>query len=74
MRACGSCRYFFPIPEDEDDYESGKGDCVTEKKDEKGRFWLSKPVYETTVACNLFEIGYRIKISRQFLHLIFLVF
>ena len=56
MRACGNCRYFFPIPEDEYDYEFGKGDCVTEKKDEKGRFWLSKPVYESTAACTFFEI------------------
>ncbi len=56
MRECGDCRYFFPIPEDDYDYESGKGDCVVEKKDEKGKFWLSKPVFETSKACPFYQV------------------
>ena len=51
MAQCKDCAYFFVIPEDADDYEPGKGDCVTEQKDEKGKFWLSKPVFEDTEAC-----------------------
>jgi hypothetical protein len=43
MAFCKECRFFFPIPEDADDYEEGKGDCVREEQDDKGKFWLSKP-------------------------------
>nr|AIS23707.1 4-isopropylbenzyl-succinate synthase gamma subunit [Thauera sp. pCyN2] len=52
---CKVCSYFFPIPEDADDYATGKGDCVTEKEDEKGKFWLSKPVYETSECCSSYK-------------------
>lgn len=55
MANCGECAFFFPIPEDADDYEKGKGDCVTEKKDEKGKYWLSKPVFESNESCESFK-------------------
>ena len=57
MSACKTCRFFFPIPETEFDYEPGKGDCVTRKKDEKGKFWTSKPVFETGPACAQYQSG-----------------
>lgn len=44
MANCVECKAFFPIPENADDFKQGKGDCVREEKDEKGKFWLSKPV------------------------------
>jgi len=55
MEKCESCFFFFKIPPDADDYESGKADCVNEKKDEKGKYWLSKPVYASNDACNLYK-------------------
>jgi benzylsuccinate synthase/naphthyl-2-methylsuccinate synthase gamma subunit len=55
MATCEECTFFFPIPEDADDYEAGKGDCVTEKKDEKGKYWLSKPVFVNSETCNEFQ-------------------
>jgi len=45
MPKYGDHKNFFPIPEDADDFEPGKGDFVVEQKDEKGKFWLSKPVF-----------------------------
>lgn len=33
-----------PVPEDASDYVPGKADMVTEMQDEKGKYWLSKPV------------------------------
>ena len=59
MANCGRCGFFFKIPEDAGDYESGKGDCVTEKKDEKGKYWLSKPVFDSTDACPHFEASHK---------------
>lgn len=44
MACCRECRFFFPIPEDADDYERGKGDCVREERDDKGKYWLARPV------------------------------
>ncbi len=44
MVTCAECKSFFTIPENADDYEQGKGDCVREEKDQKGKYWLSKPV------------------------------
>lgn len=44
MSYCKECRFFFPIPQDADDYEPGKGDCVREEQDDKGKYWLAKPV------------------------------
>lgn len=56
MATCGQCGFFFKIPEEAGDYEPGKGDCVTEKKDEKGKYWLSRPVFDTGgEGCPLFE-------------------
>jgi benzylsuccinate synthase/naphthyl-2-methylsuccinate synthase gamma subunit len=55
MATCENCTFYFPVPNDADDYEQGKGDCVTEKKDEKGAYWLSAPVFNTTDACNNFQ-------------------
>jgi len=55
MAECGNCASFFGVPDNADDFEPGKGDCVTEKKDEKGKYWLSKPVFEDMEACGLFK-------------------
>lgn len=55
MATCGECEFFNPLSEDADDYERGKGDCVTEKADEKGKYWLSKPVFETSTTCDKFH-------------------
>lgn len=61
MAKCGGCGFFFRIPEDAGDYEVGKGDCVTEKKDEKGKYWLSKPVFESAEACPNFEASQKVR-------------
>ena len=55
MTTCGKCAFFFRVPDDADDFEPGKGDCVTEKKDEKGKFWLSKAVFEGMDKCKDFK-------------------
>ena len=55
MAICKDCDYFFPLPEDADDYEKGKGDCVNEKVDEKGKYWLSKPIYEDSEQCTEYK-------------------
>ena len=55
MANCVDCSFFFTIPEDADDYEKGKDDCVNEKKDEKGKYWLSKPVFESNETCETFK-------------------
>lgn len=44
MAYCKECRFFFAIPEDADDYQAGKGDCVVEEQDEKGKYWKARPV------------------------------
>ena len=54
MSCCGQCRYFFAVPENADDYRPGKGDCVTEKEDHKGKYWTSKPVFQNDPACEAF--------------------
>ena len=54
MSKCEGCAYFFPVSE-EHDAESGKGDCVVEKKDEKGKFWLGKEVFRDMEACSNFQ-------------------
>jgi hypothetical protein len=48
MSTCKDCSYFFPVPQDAYDYKQGKGDCVNEKEDEKGKF-------EDTEQCSVFE-------------------
>jgi hypothetical protein len=50
VATCKECKYFFSIPEEYDDYEPGKGDCVVERVDTKGKWWMSKPVMENTDA------------------------
>lgn len=55
MAKCSECAFFFLIPETAGDFEAGKGDCVTEHKDQKGKFWLSKPVFNENEACNGFS-------------------
>ena len=55
METCKGCKYFFAIPEDADDYEEGKGGCVKQKTDEKGKFWLSKPIFESGPRCEAFS-------------------
>lgn len=52
---CKQCANFFPIPAEADDYETGKADCVLEKEDEKGNYWLSKPVFENVTECDAFR-------------------
>ena len=52
MATCGECVSFFKIPEGDLDYEDGKGDCVMERQDQKGKFCLSKPVFEKDGACD----------------------
>lgn len=55
MATCAECAFFFRVPEGEDDFEPGKADCVTEHKDQKGKYWLSKPVFEKTETCQNFR-------------------
>ena len=55
MSKCGECALFFQVPDDADDFEPGKADCVTEIKDEKGKYWLSKPVFDNMKACGTFK-------------------
>lgn len=49
MASCAECKSFFSVPENADDFAPGKGDCVREVKDEKGKYWLSKPTMENMV-------------------------
>lgn len=51
MATCSECNSFFKMPESDLGYEKGKGDCVLEHQDQKGKFWISKPVFETDPAC-----------------------
>lgn len=52
---CKQCANFFPVPAGVDDFEPGKADCVLEKEDEKGKYWLSKPVFENSTQCDAFH-------------------
>ncbi|EFK06848.1 BssC/TutF protein [delta proteobacterium NaphS2] len=54
MAECKECRFFFGVPENADDFKPGKGDCVTEIRNEKGKSWLSKPVFEDSESCGTF--------------------
>ncbi len=51
MAICGKCEHYFPIPESDIDFEKGKGDCVRARRDQKGQYWLSSPVFENDAAC-----------------------
>lgn len=55
MATCKECSFYFPIPENAGDYEAGKGDCVTEKEDAKGKYWLSKPTKIDSSSCKTFK-------------------
>lgn len=55
MATCIECASWFAIPEDADDYEEGKGDCVTEKEDQKAKYWLSRPVLGSSECCGAFK-------------------
>ncbi len=55
MAKCAECYFFNLVPEDADDYEPDKGDCVIEVKDEKGKYWLSKPVFGNMDSCEKFK-------------------
>ena len=55
MKTCEQCTFYFPVPEDAGDYEAGKGDCVIEKEDAKGKYWLSKPITKTSPSCPTFK-------------------
>ena len=55
MAKCENCSFFNLIPKDADDFEPDKGDCITEVKDEKGKYWLSKPVFSSMDACGSFK-------------------
>lgn len=55
MSKCENCTFFNLIPKEADDYEPDKGDCVTEVTDEKGKYWLSKPVFGSKDACERFK-------------------
>jgi hypothetical protein len=46
MASCKECRHFFSIPEDADDFAKGKGDCVMEERDDKGKYWSARPTME----------------------------
>lgn len=51
MSTCSDCVFFNRLPEDAIDFAPGRGDCVTENKDQKGKFWLAKPVNTGDAAC-----------------------
>jgi len=51
---CMECKSFFAIPENDDDYEAGKGDCVREQQDKKGKWCSSKPTFENDT-CDVFQ-------------------
>lgn len=55
LDTCKQCASFFPVPENADDFEAGKADCVLEKEDEKGKYWLSKPVFQDGARCAAFK-------------------
>jgi len=52
MVKCEECASFFKIPESDLDYQKGKGDCVLKRQDQKGKYWLSKPVFASDPGCD----------------------
>jgi len=50
MAKCLQCKSFFPIPEGDDDFAPGKGDCVRKEQDAKGKWYESKPVMGDTAS------------------------
>jgi hypothetical protein len=55
MATCKECSFFFPVPENAGDYKEGKGDCVTETVDAKGKYWLSRPTMNASPSCPSFK-------------------
>lgn len=55
MSNCNQCDFFNPVPKDADDHEDGRGDCITQKADEKGVYWLSRPVNQSSASCASFH-------------------
>jgi hypothetical protein len=55
MTTCENCSFYFPVSENEGDYKPGRGDCVTEKEDAKGKYWLSRPTTNATHSCPTFK-------------------
>jgi benzylsuccinate synthase len=55
MTTCKECEFFNTVPPEADDYVAGKGDCVTETVDEKGKYWLSRPVHQRDPLCAKFS-------------------
>jgi len=55
MDTCQGCVNLFPVPEAEEDFQPGKADCVLQKEDEKGKYWLSKPIFENSERCSLYH-------------------
>ncbi len=54
MATCKECKNFYPIPEDALDYKPGKGDCVREESDDKGKYWKAKPTQGDKTDCKCF--------------------
>ncbi|HBW38641.1 benzylsuccinate synthase gamma subunit family protein [Desulfosporosinus sp. BICA1-9] len=50
MANCSQCKSFFEIPEGADDFTPGKGDCVRQEQDAKGKWYESKPVMGDTAS------------------------
>ena len=55
MATCKECSFYFAIPENAGDFKPGKGDCVTQKEDAKGKYWLSKPTLDAAASCPSFK-------------------
>ncbi|ABB31774.1 Benzylsuccinate synthase gamma subunit [Geobacter metallireducens RCH3] len=55
MTTCKNCSFYFAVPENAGDFEAGKGDCVIEKEDAKGKYWLSKPTRNDSPSCKAFK-------------------
>jgi len=48
MANCSQCKSFYAIPEGANDFTPGKGDCVCQEQDVKGKWYESKPVMGDT--------------------------
>ena len=55
MSKCEECTYFYSISEGSDNTGQGRGDCVTESKDEKGKFWRAREVSADSESCQSFK-------------------
>lgn len=55
MTTCKECSFYFPVEENAGDFKQGKGDCVTQIEDAKGKYWLSKPTMNESPSCPTFK-------------------